>query len=72
MNIQQIFNFFQTFFSDENLDIKAVSIYPLPYPGHFEVYLEFNNGKRYRALANRKDIISEFVEFNVGVSNGTK
>lgn len=72
MNIQQIFNFFQTFFPDENLDVKAVSIYPLPYPGHFEIYLELNNGKRYRALANRKDIISGFVEFDLGVKNGTK
>lgn len=72
MNIQKIFDFFKAFLPAEKPEVKAVSIYPLPYPGHFEVYLELKGGKRFRALANKADIISGFVEFDLGVKNGTK
>lgn len=71
MNIQQIFNFFEVFLPEKS-EVKAVSIYPLPYPGYFEIYVELKDGKRFRALAEKDEIASDFVEFNVGVQNGVK
>lgn len=71
MNIQQIFNFFEVFLPEKS-EVKAVSIYPLPYPGYFEIYVELKGGKRFRALAEKDEIVSDFVEFNVGVQNGVK
>lgn len=72
MKIRQIFSFFEGLLPGDKPEVKAVSIYPLPYPGYFEVYLELKDGKRYRALVDKEDNISQFVEFNVGVQNGVK
>mgnify|MGYP004654253453 FL=1 len=71
MNIQAIFNFFEVFLPEKS-EVKSVSIYPLPYPGYFEVYVECKDGKRYRALADKDEIVSDFVEFDLGVKNGSK
>lgn len=71
IGIAQIFSYFEVFLPEKS-EVKAVSIYPLPYPGYFEVYVELKDGKRFRALADKDAIVSDFVEFNVGVQNGVK
>lgn len=72
MKIHQIFSFFEDFLPGDKPEVKAVSIYPLPYPGYFEVYLELKDGKRYRALVDKEDNMSQFVEFDLGAKNGIK
>ena len=72
MNIERIFEFFENFLPGDKPEVKAVSIYPLPYPAHFEIYIELKDGKRYRALANKAEMLSQFVEFDLGVKNGVK
>lgn len=71
MNIQQIFNFIEVFLPEKS-EVKAVSIYPLPYPNYFEIYVELKGGKRFRALADKEEVISDFVEFDLGDKNGIK
>lgn len=71
MGIAQIFGYFEVFLPEKS-EVKSVSIYPLPYPGYFEVYVECKDGKRYRALADKDEIVSDFVEFDLGVKNGSK
>lgn len=71
VSIAQIFSYLEVFLPEKS-EVKAVSIYPLPYSGYFEVYAELKDGKRFRALAVKDKIVSDFVEFNVGVQNGVK
>lgn len=71
MNIAQIFINVSKFLPNAVM-VKALSIYPLPYDGFFEVYVECKNGKRYRALADTENVISDFSEFDLGVKNGAK
>lgn len=61
MNIQDILQTVGDFLP-KDVSAKALSIYPLPYPRYFEVYVEGSDGKRYRALASESRTISEFVE----------
>lgn len=72
MKVHLILRFFDDFLPGDKPEVKALSIYPLPYPGYLEVYLELKDGKRYRALVDKEDNMSEFVEFNVGGNNGIK
>lgn len=71
MGIAQIFSYFEVFLPEKS-EVKSVSIYPLPYSGYFEVYVECKDGKRYRALADKDEIVSDFVVFDLGVKNGSK
>ena len=70
MNIQEMYQVVNDFLP-KNVTAKSFSIYPLPYPRYFEVYVEGSDGKRYRALANETRTISEFVELQIpgGVTN---
>lgn len=73
MNIEQIFQDVSKFLP-KAIKAKAISIYPLPYADFYEVYVEAQDGKRYRALANKVRTISEFVELEIpgGLKNGIK
>lgn len=44
---------------------KSVSIYPLPYDNYYEVFVECLSGKKYRALANDTQTLSNFSEFKL-------
>lgn len=73
MNIEEIFKTANDFLPKGNT-AKAVSVYPLPYRDFYEVYVEVDGGKRFRALANKVRTISEFVELEVpgAMKNGIK
>lgn len=73
MNIEEIFQMVNDFLPN-GVKAKAVSIYPLPYRDFYEVYVEVDGGKRFRALANKVKTISEFVELDVpgAMKNGVK
>lgn len=71
MNIQEVFQMAGDFLPKE-VKAKAVSIYPLPYIGFYEVYVEGDDGKRYRALANAERTISEFVPLELPQSQQVK
>lgn len=73
MNIEQVFLDVSKLLP-KAIKAKAFSIYPLPYPDFYEVYVEGVDGKRYRALADRVRTISAFVEFQVpgGLRDGVK
>lgn len=73
MNVEEIFQSVNDFLP-KDVKAKAVSIYPLPYRDFFEVYVEVDGGKRFRALANKVKTISEFVELDVpgAMKNGVK
>lgn len=72
MNIAEIFQVVNDFLP-KDVTAKAVSIYPLPYSGFYEVYVECDGGKRYRALASKECTISEFVLMEIpGGNNGVK
>ena len=72
MNVLDIFGHFEGFLPGDKPEIKALSIYPLPYPGYFEIYIELKDGKRYRALFDKLCKYSQFVEFDLGAKNGVK
>lgn len=61
MNIEEIYQSVNDFLP-EGVKAMSVSVYALPYPGFNEVFVETEDGKRYRALANTVRTISEFVE----------
>lgn len=44
---------------------KSFSIYPLPYDGYFEVYVETASGKKFRALSDVNQKLSTFSEFKL-------
>lgn len=46
-------------------DVKMVSysVYPLPYKGYYELYVEADDKKRYRALLSKKEFLSELTEW---------
>ena len=71
MNIQEVFQMAGDFLPTD-VKAKAVSIYPLPYSGFYEVYVEGDDGKRYRALANSVRTISEFVLLELPQSQQVK
>lgn len=70
MSIYDVFCMVNSFLP-EGVKAKSLSIYPLPYPGFHEVYVEGDNGKRYRALAGEESTLSDFIEFSLpgGVTN---
>lgn len=69
MNVEEIYQQVNDFLP-EGVKAKSVSVYHLPYPGFNEVFVETEDGKRYRALANTVRTISEFVEVKMpGVAN---
>lgn len=69
MNVEEIFVSANDFLPEGQV-AKSVSVYHLPYPGFIEVYVETQQGKRFRALANKVRTISEFVELTIpGGSN---
>ena len=72
MSVNIIFGYFEDLLPGDKPEIKALSIYPLPYPGYFEVYLELKDGKRFRALYDKEGKYSQFVEFDLGAKNGIK
>ena len=43
---------------------NAVSIFPLPYSGYYEVFVETKSKKRYRALATSEQTLSNFTEMD--------
>lgn len=47
----------------ENVKAKSFSVYPMPYSGYFELWIEADNGKKYRGLCTRQALISELSEF---------
>lgn len=47
----------------ENVLVKSFSVYPMPYSGYYEIWIEGNNDKKYRGLCNRDSLISELSEF---------
>lgn len=49
---------------------KSVSVYPLPYDNFYEVFVECESGKKFRALANHTQTLSNFSEFKL--PGGTK
>lgn len=61
MNVEEIFTSVNDFLPEEQ-KAKSVSVYQLPYPGFNEVFVETEQGKRFRALANKVRTVSEFVE----------
>lgn len=76
MNIKSIFEDVSRLLP-EGVEARAVSIYSLPYPNYMEVFVEGTDGSRYRALANKVQILSEFVKLDVippvgGLKNGLK
>lgn len=46
-------------------EVVSFSVYPLPYDGYFEIYVECKSKKRYRALATKEKIKSNYTEWKM-------
>lgn len=42
--------------------VRNITIYPLPYDGYFEIFVETDKQGRYRALATEDNTLSNFVK----------
>lgn len=51
---------------------KTFSVYPSPYPGYSEIWIDGDDGKKYRGLLNGQSLLSDLVEFILpgGMING--
>lgn len=47
----------------ENVKAKSISVYPMPYSGYYELWIEADNDKKYRGLCNSQTLLSELSEF---------
>ena len=56
----------------EGVKVKSFSVYPLPYTGYYELWIEADNGKKYRGLCTQKSLISDLPEFELPVGIGGK
>lgn len=50
----------------EGVNATSFSVYPLPYSGYYELWIEANDKKKYRGLCTQKALISELKEFELG------
>lgn len=47
----------------EGVKAKTISVYPLPYKGYYELWVEGEDTKRYRGLCTEQALISDLAEF---------
>lgn len=48
----------------EGQKADSLTVFPLPYDGYFEIFVETKSKKRYRALATMQQTISNFTEMS--------